>query len=125
MLRSCDTVPVPIEAWSPIPRHLHYEVSSMGRVRSYRVRGSKNKISGSPRLLTQHGDGRGRLCVKIDGKTFKVHRLVMEVFVGPRPDGMDIDHLNENPRDNRLCNLRYEQPSLNRGSLRFRRRQAA
>jgi len=37
----------------------------------------------------------------------KVHALVMEAFVGVRPDGSECRHLNGNPADNRLENLKY------------------
>src|SRR5690606_28755671 len=37
-----------------------------------------------------------------------IHRIVMEAFCGPAPDGMEVCHNNGNPRDNRLCNLRYD-----------------
>ena len=40
-------------------------------------------------------------------KKKKVHRLVMEAFVGPCPDGMECRHLNGNSRDNRLENLKW------------------
>ena len=36
-----------------------------------------------------------------------MHTLVMLTFVGPRPEGMDIDHLNADKHDNRLSNLQY------------------
>lgn len=36
-----------------------------------------------------------------------VHRLVLEAFVGPCPEGMECRHLNGNPADNRLENLRW------------------
>ena len=31
----------------------------------------------------------------------------MEAFVGPRPEGNEVLHLNGNPSDNRLENLKY------------------
>jgi hypothetical protein len=37
--------------------------------------------------------------------TFLVHRLVWEVFNGPIPDGMTINHKSEIKKDNRLENL--------------------
>lgn len=38
----------------------------------------------------------------------KVHRLVLEAFVGPRPEGMECCHYNGDPADNRLENLRWD-----------------
>lgn len=35
----------------------------------------------------------------------KVHRLVLEAFVGPCPDGMECRHLDGNPTNNKLDNL--------------------
>jgi len=36
-----------------------------------------------------------------------VHQLVARTFLGPRPDGADVRHLNGDPRDNRVDNLCY------------------
>lgn len=36
-----------------------------------------------------------------------IHSLLMEVFVGPRPPGMEVRHLDGNPLNNRLDNLCY------------------
>lgn len=36
-----------------------------------------------------------------------IHELVMLAFVGPRPNGMEIDHIDRNKNNNRLENLRY------------------
>lgn len=44
--------------------------------------------------------------VRIGGKDFSVHRLVVETFIGPIHKGLEVDHLNRNPADNRLENLR-------------------
>lgn len=42
-----------------------------------------------------------------DGKRkgFLVHRLVVTSFIGPIPKGMEVNHINEDKRDNRLENL--------------------
>lgn len=40
-------------------------------------------------------------------KTFRVHRLVLEAFVGPCPEGMECRHLNGVRNDNRLANLAW------------------
>lgn len=42
-----------------------------------------------------------------------VHRLVLEAFVGPCPDGMQCCHGNGDPADNRLANLRWDTPAAN------------
>ena len=45
--------------------------------------------------------------------TCKVHRLVLETFVGPCPQGMEACHNNGNPLDNRVGNLRWDTRSAN------------
>jgi hypothetical protein len=42
-----------------------------------------------------------------------VHRLVLLAFVGPCPAGHEVLHLNHQPADNRLENLRYGTRSEN------------
>ncbi len=39
--------------------------------------------------LTDGGYGR----IRVDGVELKVHRLSYELFIGPIPEGLDIDHL--------------------------------
>lgn len=42
-----------------------------------------------------------------------VHQLVLAEFVGPRPTGLVVRHLNGNSRDNRLSNLVYGTAAQN------------
>ena len=39
------------------------------------------------------------------GKTIQAHRFIWEAVHGPIPDGLFINHINGNKRDNRLANL--------------------
>lgn len=42
-----------------------------------------------------------------------VHRLVLECFVGPRPEGMEACHNDGNPVNNDVENLRWDWPKAN------------
>lgn len=48
-------------------------------------------------------------------QTFRVHRLVLEAFVGPCPDGMECRHFPDTDKtNNRLENLSWGTPEQNR-----------
>lgn len=85
-----------------------YEVSDSGRVRSLKAwRGQTN-----PRILAtalNRGAYPQLQLVAADGSvhTHRVHVLVAEAFIGPRPYGEVLRHLNGDPVDNRLSNLAY------------------
>lgn len=48
---------------------------------------------------------RGHVKIMIDGKNYKAHRLAWLYIYGHFPDS-GIDHINEDPNDNRIVNLR-------------------
>lgn len=54
---------------------------------------------------TKHRNG--YLTINTDGKSYLVHRLVLETFVGECPEGCVCDHISRNRDDNRLENLRW------------------
>jgi hypothetical protein len=80
-----------------------YEVSDTGTVATLR--------RGRRAIRKVHVDTCGyfRITFKIGETTInrRVHTLVAEAFIGPRPDGMVVRHLNGNHLDNRSANLRY------------------
>jgi len=105
------------EQWRNIDGFPGYDVSDMGRVRSYwKWSGPPNwwTISSAPqRFLTGGARRYGHLWVTLsddEGRKVQrgVHQLVLEAFVGPVPDGMETCHNDGNPTNNSLANLRYD-----------------
>lgn len=96
------------ETWRPVVGWPDYEVSDHGRVRSYIPFHHKPL----PRVVALGADPKGYPVARLWGGRLnrvhrRVHRLVLEAFVGPRPRGLVTRHLNGIPTDNRLSNLRY------------------
>lgn len=54
---------------------------------------------------------KGYLRIKIGTTIYSVHRLVLETFVGPCPEGKTCDHINRVRDDNRIENLRWATAS--------------
>lgn len=101
------------EIWKPILGFEGYEVSSIGRVRSYKIRG-KYKLALVPRLLKPAKRKRNSeyLFVSLSRNnitySINIHCLVMLAFIGDRPSGTEICHNNGDGKYNRLENLRYD-----------------
>ena len=98
------------EEWRPIPGwEGRYSVSSLGRVRNVRT-GNLLK----PQLRNRKSGHMGNV-LRRDGeqRNIWVHRTVLEAFVGPAPAGMLCRHLDGDPSNNRLGNLRWGTPREN------------
>lgn len=65
-----------------------------------------------------HG-GKGRTSVKVDGKSYLVHRVCWAIFYGEHPPEL-IDHANGDPRDNRISNLRAATKTLNQANRSYK-----
>jgi hypothetical protein len=93
-----------VEGWKPIVGYeSRYTISNWGRVRSFSKYGRPyikgRKLKGGHHRVALYGS---------DGvKDFLVHRLVLEAFVGPCPEGMEGLHWDDDKDNNRLSNLRW------------------
>lgn len=63
-------------------------------------------------------NNRGYLVVSIDGTYYKLHRLIWLYVYGKSPESQ-IDHINGDPADNRLINLREATSSQNRSNSKI------
>lgn len=86
------------EIWVTTTVDDRYEVSSLGRVRRAETQ----------RVLKAHlSRPGGYLHVPIGPRSYGVHRLVALAFLGERPEGHSVDHVNGDREDNRVENLQY------------------
>lgn len=70
-------------------------VSTLGRVELLGVKGWGSLTPG------------GYRCFMLCQKSYRVHKVVLETFLGPRPKGCTVNHKNDQRSDNRLENLEW------------------
>lgn len=102
------------EKWKPVLGFEgRYEVSDLGRVRSL--------ITSKIMRLALSNCGYLRVGLTSSpkqqiGRT--VHSLVAEAFIGPRPDGLVVNHKDTNKHNNASSNLEYVTPQENTAHAR-------
>lgn len=98
-----ETASKALQMRRPIDGFPGYSVSPVGEIWSTR--------RGAPRRLAVETDHRGYLLAYLmrDGRKTKVrvHTAVAGAYLGPRPDGLEIRHLDGNKTNNWYPNLRY------------------
>lgn len=99
--------------WRTIPSHPAYEVSRDGRVR--RATAGRGARPGRELALQTHKTGYLYAHLREGGKrtACRVHRLVVEAWVGPIPEGYEVNHLDGDRANNRVDNLQIVTPSEN------------
>jgi hypothetical protein len=99
------------EIWKDIPGYEgFYQASNYGNIKSLeRNNGRGYRLK--EKILKPGIDNIGRLHVNLlrygIQKSYRVHRLVLMAFIGRCPDGMECMHLDDNPSNNNLENLRW------------------
>ena len=97
-----------MESWKLIKDFPLYQVSNYGRIRSFWT-GEWVILNGS---LANNGYVQQTL-KHIKSTVKHVHRLVLEAFVGLRPDGLQCNHKDGNKTNNVLSNLEWVTQSEN------------
>jgi tetrahydromethanopterin S-methyltransferase subunit F len=87
-----------------------YEVSNKGNIRSVNKESNEIKLRKTNINIDRTNYKSNRVSMRdINGKTktFIIAHLVAYCFLGERPDGLEIDHINRDSLDNTVENLRY------------------
>lgn len=92
------------EIWKDIPNYEGlYQISNLGNVKSFKW--------GKEKILKPYPDTYGYMQIDLRKssirKSITVHKLVAIVFLNHKPCGykLVVDHINDNPKDNRVENL--------------------
>lgn len=104
------------ERWAKIPG-VNYSASTAGRVRNDLTLKILKPFTNGKRLSVDFRSSGGR------ART--LHAVIAEVFIGARPKGMQVNHIDGNQHNNRVENLEYVTPLENishsmRNKLSFR-----
>lgn len=103
------------EVWKKVYHNPIYEVSNLGNIRSYY--GKNGVIKATPKLLNPgfDRDGYRKIILYGDGKRThcKVAKLVAEAFLGKRPEGLVICHIDGNESNDCVSNLEYKTQKEN------------
>jgi hypothetical protein len=102
------------EVWARHPVYVDYDVSTLGRVR----RATPKKGTRVGLIKVARANATGYLTVMVGVKPRKVHALVLETFVGPRPEGHDACHNDGDRTNNVLANLRWATRAENMADAR-------
>lgn len=97
--------------WKHIPGTKKiYSASIDGQIRSNTCkRGDGRRVKGKILKPWLNNSGYLMVSLRIDGETIRktVHSLIAKTFLGKRPKGYDIDHIDGNKTNNSLENLEY------------------
>lgn len=110
------------ERWVDIPGYPGYQASDQGRIRTTdrmitgrdgRVELHHGRVLKPQRLKNGYYEVYISLGAAVKKKHRTVHSLVAQTFLGEKPVGHDVMHLNGDRSDNRVENLKYGSRSEN------------
>lgn len=109
------------EKWMPIPDCPVYEISNYGRVRSFSFLRDSSKRQNKYRILkggtSKDGYRRFTIFSHKDGEKkmfyFKAAVLIAGIWIGPRPEGLVVAHVDGDNKNDCADNLEYKTQKAN------------
>lgn len=101
------------EQWKAIPNYSRYEASDCGRLRSLNYKNSRTVRVLKPALTE---DGYLKTMLQDDSGRYHsltVHHFVTLAFLGPREEGLQVNHKDGVKTNNSISNLEYCTASQN------------
>jgi hypothetical protein len=117
-----ETLTIPIErlhklfSYEPVNGNLIWrsrEISEFSNIRAWKI--WNKRFSG---VVAGSFDADGRSKVRISGKYYKTHRIIFAMCKGFWPTDL-IDHIDGNPSNNKIDNLRDANNSINQQNQRI------
>jgi len=101
------------EKWKEIKNYPSYKISDHGRIK--RIKTSKGARAGKilKSNIGSHGYLSINLCEDGEAKSFLVHKLVTEAFLGQCPEGCQVNHKDGNKLNPCIENLEHVEPKEN------------
>ena len=100
------------EIWKVVKDHRDYAVSNLGRVKRITPPRMGNRTYVG-KILKPKEDKKGYLRVCLNRKNIYVHNLVLNEFIGPRPEKMECNHEDGIKQNCKLENLEWTTKSEN------------
>ncbi len=104
------------ETWKPINGYENYEVSDSGNVRNTKTgKVLKNNV-------LNRGNGYHYVIIYANSKPkhMLIHRAVASAFLENPSDKTEVDHIDRNPKNNHISNLRWASHAENMRNMSIR-----
>lgn len=101
---------------SQLMEHLKYDAETGAFTRRGESRGPGRKKANAG-----YATADGYVMLTVCGEEFLAHRIAWRIFYGTDPQRLEIDHINGNRADNRICNLRLSDYAGNARNARIRK----
>lgn len=99
--------------------YLEYDTSSITCLRWKKSIGKAVKGDEAGKFQYRSRGGKSSIRVGLFGKLYQAHRIIYEILIGEIPENMVIDHLDGDPFNNKIDNLKLKTKQNNARNLKL------